>query len=254
MSVQLTCKQCGKQVRANDKYAGWRVECPQCKTMNQFPAKAEPLPEASEIPSRREPLPEGSQSPPRSERLPRASEIPARKEPVQSASPLPQVCSLCGKGFASQGQQVKDPQGKLFHRACYELEQRRLQGLKRCALCDRPATVEEMVQDPAGKSYHRRCYDRERARRLAQTARQGPAPTVAPLSEPLTPEPIEPEIVEPEIVEPIIIKQPSKNVVDEILKAQKQVTGREITLSEFEVEEIIIKRRIKKREIRIKSS
>ncbi|HZX45289.1 MAG TPA: hypothetical protein VFF28_06420, partial [Candidatus Nanoarchaeia archaeon] len=60
--------------------------------------------------------------------------------------------------------------------------------------------------------------------------------------------------IEPEIVEPIIIKQPSKNVVDEILKAQKQVTGREITLSEFEVEEIIIKRRIKKREIRIKSS
>lgn len=56
-----------------------------------------------------------------------------------------------------------------------------------------------------------------------------------------------------EVIEPIIIKNPEQNVVEEILKAQRQVTGREIVLREFEVEEIIIKRKIKKREIKIKT-
>lgn len=58
-----------------------------------------------------------------------------------------------------------------------------------------------------------------------------------------------------EVVEPIIIKEPDQRVIDEILKAQKEVTGREIVLREMEVEEIIIKRRrIRKREIKLKKS
>lgn len=59
--------------------------------------------------------------------------------------------------------------------------------------------------------------------------------------------------VKEEVIEPIVIKNPSKEIVDEIIKAQKEVTGREIVLREMEVEEIIIKRRrIRKREIRLK--
>ncbi len=55
------------------------------------------------------------------------------------------------------------------------------------------------------------------------------------------------------VIEPIVIKDPDKKVVDEILKAQKEVTGQEIVLRQVEVEEIVIKqRRIRKREVKIK--
>ena len=50
---------------------------------------------------------------------------------------------------------------------------------------------------------------------------------------------------------PIVIKRPPQSIVDEILKAQKEVTGKQISLKETEVEEIIIKRRIRKREIKV---
>lgn len=54
-----------------------------------------------------------------------------------------------------------------------------------------------------------------------------------------------------EVIEPIVIKKPNKQIVNEILKAQKEVAGREIILREMEVEEIIIKRRrVRKREIK----
>lgn len=56
-----------------------------------------------------------------------------------------------------------------------------------------------------------------------------------------------------EVIEPIVIKNPDKKVVDEILKAQKEVIGEEIVLREMEVEEIVIKRRrIRKREVKLK--
>jgi lauroyl/myristoyl acyltransferase len=55
-----------------------------------------------------------------------------------------------------------------------------------------------------------------------------------------------------EVIEPIIIKRPDKKIVDEILKAQREVTGKEIILKETEIDEIVIKRkRVKKREIRL---
>ena len=58
-----------------------------------------------------------------------------------------------------------------------------------------------------------------------------------------------------EAIEPIIIKRPNQKVVNEILKAQKEVAGKDIILREIEIEEIIIKRRrIRKREIKLKKS
>lgn len=58
-----------------------------------------------------------------------------------------------------------------------------------------------------------------------------------------------------EAIEPIVIKNPDKKVVDEILKAQKEVMGKEIILRELEIEEIIIKsRRIRKREVILKEN
>lgn len=58
-----------------------------------------------------------------------------------------------------------------------------------------------------------------------------------------------------EVIEPIVIKNPDKKIVDEIMRAQQEVSGREIVLREMEVEEIIIKRRrVRKREIRLKKS
>ncbi len=56
-----------------------------------------------------------------------------------------------------------------------------------------------------------------------------------------------------EVLEPIVIKKPDKRIVEEIIRAQREVAGREIILQEMEIEEIIIKRRrIRKKEIRIK--
>jgi len=56
-----------------------------------------------------------------------------------------------------------------------------------------------------------------------------------------------------EVIEPIVIKNPEKRVVDEILKAQREVSGQEIILQEVEIEEIIIKRRrVRSREIKFK--
>jgi len=56
-----------------------------------------------------------------------------------------------------------------------------------------------------------------------------------------------------EAIEPVVIKNPNQKIVDEIIKAQKEVIGKEIVMREVEIEEIIIKRRrVRKREVRIK--
>jgi hypothetical protein len=54
------------------------------------------------------------------------------------------------------------------------------------------------------------------------------------------------------VIEPIVIKNPDKDIINEIIKAQREVAGREIILNEIEVEEIIIKRRFRKRSVRLK--
>lgn len=54
------------------------------------------------------------------------------------------------------------------------------------------------------------------------------------------------------VIEPIVIKNPNKEIVNEIIKAQREVLGNDIVLREMEIEEIIIKRRIRKREIRLR--
>ena len=54
-------------------------------------------------------------------------------------------------------------------------------------------------------------------------------------------------------IEPIVIKNPDNKIVEEILKAQKEVMGKEIIMREVEIEEIIIKRRkVRKREVIVK--
>lgn len=56
-----------------------------------------------------------------------------------------------------------------------------------------------------------------------------------------------------EAIEPIVIKNPNKRIVEEIIKAQKEVAGRELLLREIEIEEIIImRRRMRRREISLK--
>lgn len=55
-----------------------------------------------------------------------------------------------------------------------------------------------------------------------------------------------------EAIEPVVIKNPNKEIVDEIIKAQRDIAGRELLLNELEIEEIIIKRRVKVRSVRVK--
>ena len=52
------------------------------------------------------------------------------------------------------------------------------------------------------------------------------------------------------VIEPIVIKDPEKEIINEILKAQQSVR---LNLEETEVEEIIIKRRLRKRKLTIES-
>ena len=57
----------------------------------------------------------------------------------------------------------------------------------------------------------------------------------------------------PKVVEhPIIVREPPKNVIQEIAEAQKQIMGKEIILKEVTIEELVVRRRIRKREIRIR--
>jgi len=51
----------------------------------------------------------------------------------------------------------------------------------------------------------------------------------------------------------IVIKNPKRTIVDEILKAQKEILGKDVVLEETEVEEIIIKRRVRKRRVSLKN-
>jgi hypothetical protein len=47
----------------------------------------------------------------------------------------------------------------------------------------------------------------------------------------------------------IVIRNPNRTIVDEILKAQSEIVGQKLKIEQTEVEEIIIKRRIRKRSI-----
>ena len=58
-------------------------------------------------------------------------------------------------------------------------------------------------------------------------------------------------VTEADLASDIVIKKPKRTIVDEILKAQAEVLG-ELRLEETEVEEIIIRRRLKKRTLSFK--
>jgi hypothetical protein len=90
MSISVICGSCGKQLRTKDQYAGWRMQCPQCKTMLQLPTTPDP--------------PGPAVSPP----------------DVEAPTPPAPVCPLCGKDFETDRDQVKDRRGRLWHRGCYQ--------------------------------------------------------------------------------------------------------------------------------------
>lgn len=151
MSVEVTCKKCGNRLRASDKYAGWRVQCPQCSAMNHFPAMGEPLPDTNDAsPVSKAPAASG--------------DIPIQAKPLPAPSPVSN-----GAQPAPAANQNPAPTG-----------------VRRCALCDRPISANDMAQDTDGNVYHRRCYDRERARRLAATVRQQGTPSRPAQAKPST--------------------------------------------------------------------
>ncbi|MBW2989773.1 hypothetical protein KY358_05655 [Candidatus Woesearchaeota archaeon] len=54
--------------------------------------------------------------------------------------------------------------------------------------------------------------------------------------------------------DPIVIKNPQKEIISEILKAQEKTVGKEIRIEEMDIEEIILKRRIRKRKITLRDN
>jgi phage FluMu protein Com len=142
MSVTVNCRKCSKLLRSSDEYAGWRVRCPDCQTLNQFPEAGQDEPAAESEHRRVEP------------------------EAVD-------VCRLCGKDLLEHEDQVQDTKGSLFHRKCYEEEVARLQAASTpseiCFLCGAELSAEaDSVKDTKGNVYHRGCYHEEQARQQAK--------------------------------------------------------------------------------------
>jgi phage FluMu protein Com len=40
--IEFDCTKCGKRYRVSDNYAGKRVRCKECRTINQIPSSREP--------------------------------------------------------------------------------------------------------------------------------------------------------------------------------------------------------------------
>jgi len=78
-------------LRSNDRYAGRRVKCPDCGTINRLPSR-----------------PGGS--------------APARDTPSDAR---PETCRLCGHDFSADPDRVKDAKGQHYHRSCYRAEHQR---------------------------------------------------------------------------------------------------------------------------------
>jgi phage FluMu protein Com len=49
MSIKFHCNKCGVSVKAPDSYAGKRVKCPKCQSLNSLPAESEALPYQLEV-------------------------------------------------------------------------------------------------------------------------------------------------------------------------------------------------------------
>lgn len=99
MSVVTHCAQCGRELRSPDEYAGWKVKCPDCNTINRLPGER---------------------------RSSQKAESPAEEKP---ATP---VCKLCGKA-ASGANRVNDTKGNVYHKVCYENERARRRAAHKAA-------------------------------------------------------------------------------------------------------------------------
>jgi phage FluMu protein Com len=152
MVVVVSCKRCGKELRAKDRYAGMATRCPRCDTINQLPS----LPSAT---------PPKMATPPRK---------PARRkkpwEESTSAKPgtSTDTCKICGRPIRGRAERFTDVHGTVYHLGCYQ-QQAGDAPEDACRICHGGfASEKERVKDVVGFFYHRKCYQEELERqRLA---------------------------------------------------------------------------------------
>lgn len=142
MSVVVQCKRCGKELRANDRYAGMPTRCPRCNTLNQLPSLPSPAPE--------------KQAPPTGG--PRQQAKPTGEEPSA------ETCKICGKPIRGKAERFEDVLGTVYHLGCYQKHAGDAPE-DACRICHKTFdNPKERVKDVVGFFYHRKCYQEELAR------------------------------------------------------------------------------------------
>lgn len=137
MTVVVHCKRCGKELRAQDRYAGMPTRCPRCQTINQLPA-----PPSIAVPKKAT-----------------SAERPGTDRAEQETSP--DACKICGKLIRGKAERFTDVHGAVYHLRCY---QERVGDVPEdvCRICrKRFLTAKERVKDVVGFHYHRTCYQQE---------------------------------------------------------------------------------------------
>lgn len=147
MSVSVACKKCGKELRSKDEYAGWQVKCPACGTVNRLPSRpdtglaatgAQPAvcrlcgkdfaEDSSRVKDTQGRYYHRSCHEAAKHRQ-QARQAASAQGPAKPTSQAvkPATCHLCGKDFSQDASQVKDTQGRYYHRSCHEAAKRRQQ-------------------------------------------------------------------------------------------------------------------------------
>jgi phage FluMu protein Com len=157
MTVVVKCKQCGKELRAKDRYAGMPTRCPRCETINRLPE----LPPAAS---------------------PKMAVPPKKVVPQKTPKPKPparatesDACKVCGKPIRGKAERFTDVHGVVYHLGCYQ-QQAGDAPEDACRICRKGfQTAKERVKDVVGFYYHRKCYQEELERqRLAASGTQPP--------------------------------------------------------------------------------
>ena len=160
MSVVAKCKRCGKELRANDRYAGMPTRCPRCNTINQLPSLAEPPMSGKE---ERPAL----ATPPK--RPLRRNKTWQESAPPKTES-LPDICKICGRPIRGKAERFEDVHENVYHLGCYQTQAGEAHE-DTCRICQKGfESKKDRVKDVVGFYYHRNCYQEELERQRLEAS------------------------------------------------------------------------------------
>ena len=141
MTVTVNCHKCGRLLRSADKYAGRRVKCPDCETINQYPGSSGESEDAAAQKHGKSPLNLGVNCQcGQSIRLEsqhagklvqcrscgRVYRVPQKLADAHKGPFVEVVCGVCGKSFSSSFPGLapaKYQEGGYRHQSCASVEE-----------------------------------------------------------------------------------------------------------------------------------